>query len=131
MISSVIARAFGAGVESNPKGWEIGSTELTLTEEGRKLIASPEDPERKLRIQQVHSDHVTSVPDGFELLASSEKCPVQMLAKYYNDLAEGNPPGLTHDTELPPRPYSMVHILTTQGHPEWGAEVIDPLIDGE
>lgn len=103
-----------------------------LTEEGQKLVATPENKEQKLRIQQVHSDHVTSVPDGFELLASSEKCPVQMLAKYYqeDDMKEGLPPPFTHDTELPPVPYSLVHILTTQGHPEWGPEVIDPLVDG-
>lgn len=54
-----------------------------------------------------------------------------MLAKYYgeDDLKEGKPPEYTHDTELPPKPYSMVHILTTQGHPEWDAEVINPLVD--
>ena len=54
-----------------------------------------------------------------------------MLAKYYgnDDLAEGLPPNFTHDAELPPKPYSMVHILTTQGHPEWSAEIINPLVD--
>lgn len=127
----ILARAFGARCEPNELGWEIGSTELTLTEEGKKILGTPGKPEDKLRIQQVHSDHVTSVPEGFHLLASSEKCKIQSLCKYYadEDLKEGLPPAFTHDTPLPPKPYSLVHILTTQGHPEWGHEVINPLVD--
>jgi len=126
----VIARAWGAKVEPNKLGWEIGSTELKLTHDGKSLLGTPGKHEDVLRIQQVHSDHVTSVPEGFKLLASSEKVDIQSLVKYYDD-KEGKreAPAFTHDTKLPPKPYSMMHILTMQGHPEWGPEVIDPLVD--
>jgi len=122
----IISRAFGSRIEKNDKGWEIGSTELTLTEEGQKLLGTPGSNESTLKIQQIHSDHVTSVPEGFHLLASSKKCKVQSLVKYY----KGVVPEFTHGAKLPPAPYSQVHILTTQGHPEWdGKHVIIPLVE--
>lgn len=98
-------------MKSNPAGWEIGSTELRLTEQGKKILATPEKPEDVLRIQQVHSDIVDSVPEDFELLASSERCKVQSLAKFYKykDTKEGKPPGFSHGLESI-SPYRDVHM---------------------
>lgn len=109
-------------MKSGDDTWEIGSTELTLTEEGKTVICDPEDIRPTLRIQQMHSDYVSTVPEGFKLLAKSPRCPVQALVKYYekhelNDMED--PPEYRHGEERPPKPYSMIHIFTCQGHPEW------------
>ena len=62
------------------------------------------------------------------MLASSEKCHVQSIVKYY----DGDIPGFTHGSKLPPEPYRSVHIISLQGHAEWsGKHVILPLVDGE
>lgn len=73
-----------------------------------------------LRIQQVHADHVTKIPEDFVLLASSEKVRIQALAKYYKirDTEEGKAPGYAHGLSSI-SPYRDVHIITSQGHPEW------------
>jgi len=121
----IIARAFGSTVSPmEHNNWEIGATELSLTDLGRKLIGTPGEHEENLTIQQIHADEVKTVPDGFELLASSKKCKVQMLVKEY----EGEPPNFKHRT-CSPGIYKNMHIYTTQGHPEWSKEVIIPLVD--
>lgn len=70
----------------------------------------------------MHSDYVETVPEGFKLLAKSKRCPVQALVKYYNpneldDMED--PPTYRHGERRPPKPYSMMHVFTCQGHPEW------------
>lgn len=101
----VIARAFGARVEENKLGWELGATKLKLSKEGSTIIGTPGKHEEELHIMQIHSDHVTKVPDGFKLLASSERTRVQMLAKYY----EQDPsPEHRHAAQTPPAPYRDV-----------------------
>jgi len=54
---------------------------------------------------------VTSTPDGFELLASSELCHHQAFAMRY----EGPPPSFTHACPHETLPYSSVRVLTSQG----------------
>lgn len=54
--AQIIARAFsGTPIKPNPRGWEIGSTELTLTALGREVLGGlPEnDGDDKMWIQQV------------------------------------------------------------------------------
>ncbi|EIM24311.1 class I glutamine amidotransferase-like protein, partial [Wallemia mellicola CBS 633.66] len=95
----VLARAFGPSkIVANPKGWEVGSTELRLTEVGKDLL-NPDVTDKKdvLRLQQIHQDCVAAMPSQFELLASSERTPIQGLAKL-------------------------------QGHPEWSGSIILSLI---
>lgn len=100
----------------------MGSTELQLTEEGRKIIwgekgADQDSLPQTVVMQQIHADIVRDVPGGFVLLATSEKTPVQAICKFY----DGKPPAFTHteDHALPDAPWSKIHIIAFQGHPEW------------
>ncbi|KAF5097778.1 hypothetical protein D0Z00_002297 [Geotrichum galactomycetum] len=94
----VIARALGAKVGVNPKGWEIAAVPITLTEKGQEVFAELADMAASangtINIMQMHRDIVFEVPTGTELLAYNEICGVQGFYK----------PGA---------------ILTVQGHPEF------------
>ncbi|KAJ9127016.1 hypothetical protein QFC24_001247 [Naganishia onofrii] len=91
----VIARAFGPStIKENPKGWEVGSTRVDLTETGRKLIWGEGDIDLEdkatglpdhVMMQQIHSDCVFDVPPSFHLIGSSEKTPVQGIVHFYPD----------------------------------------------
>ena len=64
----------------------------------------------------MHRDHVPQVPNGFLLLGSSPAAPVQGLVLPY--AASPSPP--TADS---------IQILTVQGHPEFTASIVNPIID--
>lgn len=55
---------------------------------------------------QIHCDEVTAIPEGFELLASSELCKVQSLVKFYPDGKDG--PRLDHTKGELVKPWSRV-----------------------
>lgn len=110
-----------------------------LTEEGHELFDGLLAG-RQLRLEQVHRDIVTDLPpdlDGEEFLnlASTPKCKVQGLALRY--MTEAPPlPGKAGtsaymafdvDDHIPssgPAPVRSLHILTTQGHPEFTPELV-------
>ena len=75
----LIGRAFGAAVTRNPRGWEIGTDAVSLTEAGRKdpLFAGLGP---SLRVNLTHEDHVE--PGGVELtvLAGNPHTPLQAVA---------------------------------------------------
>ncbi|TIB87045.1 class I glutamine amidotransferase-like protein [Wallemia mellicola] len=121
----VLARAFGPSkIVANPKGWEVGSTELKLTEVGKDLL-NPDVTDKKdvLRLQQIHQDCVAAMPSQFELLASSERTPIQGLAKYYDD---DTPRGFTNAPDVIPE--GKFGHIRLQGHPEWSGSIILSLI---
>jgi len=70
-------------------------------------------------MQQIHSDIVSKIPPGFELLGSSDICPIQGLVSFYDEEKEA--PAFTHSEAhtLPVEPWKRVHIIAFQGHPEW------------
>lgn len=75
----MLARALGGKVEKNPAGIELGFTEVKLTPPGR------EDPLHaglawSSFMMQHHRDHVSQLPPGARLIASSAKCKVQTWA---------------------------------------------------
>ncbi|KAI8854732.1 class I glutamine amidotransferase-like protein [Chytridium lagenaria] len=96
----VVAKAFGGQVESNPKGWEVGWTPMSVTMEGKQFFQAESDT---LRFLSMHKDHVSKVPVGFETLLSTEICPVQSIRK-------GN------------------FVLTIQGHPEFSPALVGEII---
>ena len=121
----VIARAYGGTCERSPKGWEIGTRRIEMTQRGKQLfeghekIVRPCPPppllvglepvhrltrplERLQKIHQMHRDHVPTVPEGFDLLGSSSGCDVHGMVRFVED--EGVP--LTVEN---------VAILTLQG----------------
>lgn len=74
--SQILARALGGTVERNPAGIELGWHEVNLNPAGR------EDPLHAglawdMMMFQHHRDHVSQLPLGAKLLASSGCCKVQ------------------------------------------------------
>lgn len=94
----VVARALGAKVGVNPKGWEIAAVPITLTEKGQEVFAELADTaaaaDGTINIMQMHRDIVFEVPEGTELLAYTDVCRVQGF-------------------------YKRGAIWTVQGHPEF------------
>ncbi len=75
----LLAHALGARVERNPRGPEVGTREVALTDEGRRdpLFAGLESP---LLVQESHEDHVPAPPPGATVLARNDHAPVQAFA---------------------------------------------------
>jgi GMP synthase (glutamine-hydrolysing) len=74
----LLARAAGGEVVQNPRGREIGTVRVQLTEAGRKdvLFASWADrPE--IEVQATHLDAVDPLPPGVQVLASNENTAAQ------------------------------------------------------
>lgn len=66
-------------------------------------------------MQQIHSDIVHECPEGFELLGSSEKTPVQGIAKFYD--SSKPVPAFTHTKggKSPEAFWQSIHIIAFQG----------------
>lgn len=74
--SQMLARALGGKVEKNPAGIELGFTEVKLTPGGREDIIHAGIAWSAMMMQH-HRDHVSQLPAGAKLIASSAKCKVQ------------------------------------------------------
>lgn len=87
----VVAAALGAPVGRADVGWNIGAIDyqLTATAPGEQGGAGTE-----FALIASHRDQVLGLPDGADLLATSERCPIA---------------GFTLDE----------HVVTVQGHPEF------------
>jgi GMP synthase-like glutamine amidotransferase len=97
------AQALGGEVVRNPAGWDIGLTELTLNEAGRRLPALADAP-RPLRIIETHSDIAVRLPPGAVVLASSPRTPFEIFT-----LGE--------------------RVLCLQGHPEMDNDMVSELLE--
>src|SRR6056297_4299166 len=86
----IIAQALGGTVVKFPGGWSVGRTEYDI--EGRRMA-----------MNAWHQDQVIEVPEGAEVIGSSDFCVNAALL--YDD-----------------------RILTIQPHPEFDAHVIDMII---
>jgi len=75
----MIGRAAGSRVVLNPKGREIGTVRVQLTEAGRKdpLFRGWAPEDGLVEVQATHVDSVDPLPRGATLLASNEKCATQ------------------------------------------------------
>ena len=75
----LIGRAFGAAVDKHPRGWEIGTSEVTLTEAGRRdpLFAGLGPT---LRVNLSHEDHVEPGAAELTVLAGNAHSPLQAVA---------------------------------------------------
>jgi GMP synthase (glutamine-hydrolysing) len=73
----LLCHAAGVKVVKNPRGLELGTVQVQLTEAGRRdpLFAWAEGSTAE--VQATHSDAVYPVPAGATLLASNENTPVQ------------------------------------------------------
>jgi GMP synthase-like glutamine amidotransferase len=98
-----VARALGGEVGLNPKGWDIGLKELTLTEAARGLPPLQKMPS-PVRVLVTHMDVVTRMPDEAVRLAYSERTEFEMFKLGRS-------------------------VLSLQGHPEYDQGVIEEIID--
>ncbi|HUP19843.1 MAG TPA: glutamine amidotransferase [Gemmatimonadota bacterium] len=74
-----LCAALGGRVERHAEGWEIGTTEVELTDAGRQDPLFRGFPER-FAVQTTHEDHVAVAPPGATLLATNPHTPVQAVA---------------------------------------------------
>lgn len=165
-----IAAAFGGKVEANERGWEIGVYDTELDEEGEEIWGytkwdledergsgqvvelregeeGQDDATKKLRLQQVHKDHVSEMPEAlgtteFINLASTPATPIHSLAlKYPTDSpplpsVAGTSQFIAFDTFTPPTssgpsPPRALQFLSVQGHPEFDSEIVKLLIEAK
>lgn len=85
------------GGETSRFNYRAGFADIQLAHQGTRHPVMKEFP--RLRLGVTHGDHVVRIPQGFQLLATSDYCDCQALA---------------HDT----RP-----ILSVQAHPELSSEI--------
>lgn len=101
----ILGRALGVNGTRNPKGWEVASTEIELTDVGKKVFSKlSKEHDGRLQIMQMHQDIVPEVPEGAELLASSPVCKVQGLYKHEK-------------------------YISLQGHPEFVPDIVEKILD--
>lgn len=103
----IIARALGARVGPNPKGWEISSTPVSVTEDGEKFQVFGPELEGSFNIMQMHRDIVFDLPPklpGIVVTASNEVCEIQGL-------------------------YKRGSIWSVQGHPEFTDDIEEVIIN--
>ncbi len=74
-----IAAALGGRVELHPGGWELGTVEVELTDEGRDDPLFAGYPDR-FQVQATHEDYVVELPPGGVSLASNAHTAIQALA---------------------------------------------------
>ncbi|KAL9932887.1 hypothetical protein V8E36_008142 [Tilletia maclaganii] len=133
----IIARAFGGKVKLNEDGWEVGTYQCTLTEEGQGYLGY--DTELEMALQQFHRDTIEMPPD-FE--------GTEWINLAYTPKTRHQAIGLCYPTEAPPLPSSAgtssfiafdlddmtassgpsparaLHVLGLQGHPEFNAGIV-------
>jgi GMP synthase (glutamine-hydrolysing) len=73
----LLARAAGGAVVVNPKGREIGTVAVQLTEAGRRDPLFSWADSTEIEVQTTHLDAVDPLPPGATLLASNENCAAQ------------------------------------------------------
>ena len=72
----LVARTFGGKVEKCPRGWELGTTSITLTSEGGDDALFSALPE-SFPAHQSHGEVVTRLPPGAVTLAYNDHWAVQ------------------------------------------------------
>ncbi|KAF4566302.1 hypothetical protein EYR36_011720 [Pleurotus pulmonarius] len=106
----IVGRAFGGECVPNGGRWEVGITEVDLTDSGREIFGV-----QKLNIHQMHRDHVPAVPPGFTLLGSTPVAYNQGMVQYASDQGSH---GLAD-----------IRIITVQGHPEFTKPIVDAIVE--
>jgi len=73
----LIAQAAGGRVVRNPRGREIGTVRVRLTDAGRRDPLFTWADSDEIEVQATHEDAVDPLPPGATLLASNENCAAQ------------------------------------------------------
>ncbi|KAK1923202.1 class I glutamine amidotransferase-like protein, partial [Papiliotrema laurentii] len=113
----LISIAMGGECKAGEAGWEIGVYGNEVTEAGKYWWTGhwpdKEDPDR-VYIQQMHRDHVPTLPPDFQILSRSNKYPIHSMVK-------------THPTCTPANPRAQ--IFSVQGHPEYTPDIVRLMVD--
>lgn len=75
----LVGYAWGGRVRQNPNGWEVGTVDVELTDEGARDPLFAELP-RRLRVIQSHQDEVGTLGAETRLLSTSAHTPHQAIA---------------------------------------------------
>ncbi|PFH51639.1 hypothetical protein AMATHDRAFT_74819 [Amanita thiersii Skay4041] len=110
----IVARALGGKVVWNDGKWEVGPTVVTLTDLGKSFFGV-----NSFHIQQMHRDHVPSVPPNFHLLGSTPISYNQGMVRFRADKTPIDTTKVSFDD---------IQILTLQGHPEFNEPIVSELI---
>jgi len=108
----IIGRALGGKCVPNGGVWEVGNTEVALTNLGQQIFGLA-----KLNIQEMHQDHVVVIPPDFKLLGSTSTSMNQGMVKFKPD-----PSGQLASL-------SDIQIISVQGHPEFTKNAVQILTD--
>eukprot|EP00455_Lapot_gusevi_P025506 TRINITY_DN2685_c0_g1_i1.p1 TRINITY_DN2685_c0_g1~~TRINITY_DN2685_c0_g1_i1.p1 ORF type:complete len:270 (+),score=16.83 TRINITY_DN2685_c0_g1_i1:49-858(+) len=99
----LLSNVFGGQSGRADVGWEVGVKRLQPTPQLQQMFPEVATLECPLNILQTHQDQVLRLPSEATLLASSEKCPVEM--------------------------YSISdRVLCMQGHPEYNPDILRDII---
>jgi GMP synthase (glutamine-hydrolysing) len=98
----LVGYAFGGRVRMNPNGWEVGTVDVEVTDEGARDPLFAGLP-RTLQVNQSHRDEVGTLGEGTRVLAAGAHTPHQAIAV-------GD------------------HVRGVQFHPEMNAGVIQRII---
>jgi len=74
----LVGYAFGGAVRPNPRGWEVGSHEVALTDDGLRDPLFRDLPAR-LRVNQSHRDEVWPLGSSTRPLAANAHSPAQAI----------------------------------------------------
>ncbi|KXN86836.1 Putative glutamine amidotransferase-like protein C13C5.04 [Leucoagaricus sp. SymC.cos] len=117
----IVCRSLGAVVEPNGGRWETGLTKVNTTYMG-KLLWGVES----MNLMQFHQDHVIldSLADYFTtgelyLLGATRRTDCQGVVKFYPYYEQ---------TDRADELVNRVHIMTTQGHPEFTEQIVTEIL---
>jgi len=148
----ILSFASGHAVDRNPRGWEVGPTDISLIPLGKKVFRKG-----ALIMQELHQDHVLlnteiggmndSGRGGYggapprptdEVVIDTDVKPLKGLDRWgeseltYNQGMIKIPDDVLSDLDLPDRhlkALEKVHIFTSQGHPELDRDMIRVLLE--
>ncbi|KIR70836.1 cytoplasmic protein [Cryptococcus deuterogattii CA1014] len=113
----IISIALGGECVQGENGWEIGVYGCHLTDEGRYWWTGDvkgQGGAHKVYLEQMHKDHVPSLPPGCTLLLSTPRYPIHSFFR-------------PHPQSTPSHP--LAQILTIQGHPEFTPSIVNHVVN--
>lgn len=117
----IIARALGGECTPNDGKWEVAVTTVQLTPLGKSIFGKEE-----LDVQQLHRDHVPTVPSGCHLLGSTAITPNHGFVMFDS---KSTPSAESLDSESLSVSLTSIRIFTVQGHPEFTPITVHAVLD--
>ena len=98
----ILARALGGSLQSG-EDWELSLTEITLTDDGKEIFGLP-DGQETIKLHQMHSDQVVTIPKDAKVWGRSKHSEIQGL-------------------------YIPGRLFTTQGHVGFDQNMVEKNLD--